>query len=309
MATAEVKKNKKTGLGKDLKQASNLAKKFLPSDPFTKVDSSRSSGIQDLIDQTRSLSDPFSQAYAGRRSAEQGNYLSRLLDSSQGYDSNEVRALRDARRGEMERGFQSGRAALARGQNNYRLGATQKAAQLAELAQGYGRDSAQAENELMSKFADEKQRRLNEYGTALTGAEGTEYDRGQAAVANYRDTLQTAEANEYDKFKFNAGQEAADRAQESAGKLGILGIQEARRNAAEQNALIREGYQSNERISGRNSSAGSVNSMADAIAGLRDEIAGGTSTTQQPATDGTRRLQINQPRRNIRPQRINGRRY
>jgi hypothetical protein len=300
MATAEVKKNKKTGLGKDLKQASKLAKKFLPSDPFMKVDAGRSSGVQDLIDQTRSLSDPFSQAYAGRRSEEQGNYLSRLLESSKGYDSNEIRALRDARRGEMERGFQSGRAALARGQNNYRLGATQKAAQLAELAQGYGRDSAQAENELISKFADEKQRRLGEYGAALTGAENTEYDRGQSALNSYRDTLQTSEANEYDKFKFNAGQEAADRAQTTAGKLGILGIQEARRNAAEQNALIREGYKSNENIAGRSNSG--ANGYADAIKQLADQYGG--QTAQPPATDGTRALQINQPRK-----RVNGRRY
>lgn len=305
MAT-ETKIKRRTGLGKDLKQATKLAKKFLPSDPFMKADASRSSGIQDLIDQSRALSDPFSAGYAGRRSKEQGNYLSRLLDSSQGYDSNEMTALREARRNEMERGFQSGRASLARGQNNYRLGATQRAAQLAELAQGYGRDSAQAENELVSKFADEKQRRLNEYGTALTGAEGNEFNRGQQALNNYRDTLQTAEANEYDKFKFNAGQEAADRAQTTAGKLGILGIQEARRNAAEQNALIREGYKSNERISGR-SGGGSGQSMADAIAGLRDELTGGT-TTQQPTTDTTRRLQIAQPRR-TRALRVNGRRY
>lgn len=263
---------KKSGLKKDIKKAQNLADKFLPTDPLGRVDATRSNEVQNLLNQYQSQSDPFSAAFAGKRSTDVQDFLGRYKDSTLGYDSNELNALRDQRRRGIDRGFQSGKAALQRGQS-FRLGDTQKSAQLAELAQSYGQSSADAENDIFVKSADEKQKRLEGYGTALQGAENTEYTKGQSALQNYKDTLNTANADQLEREKINLGQEAADRSGQVAATFGILGIQEARRNAKMQNQLIRDGYKSNERISRPQNAQPPGQSYSDALNAYADELA------------------------------------
>lgn len=263
------------GVLKDARQAQKTAEKVLPLDPLGRVDEARSEEVQDVLDQERALSDPFSDAYVGNRSGQLKDFMNRYEDSTQGYDTKELNALREARRRETDRGFQSGRAALMRGQNAVRLGSTQRAAQLAELAKTYGQQSTDAENDIFLRSADEKQRRLEGYGNTLQGVEASEFDKANQALANYKATLGGAEANELDRAKINLGQEAADRAAKVGGVMGILGIQEARRNAEQQNKLIREGYASNERIAGKSSSgsSGGSNAYADELEKLAEELA------------------------------------
>lgn len=251
------------GLLKDARQAAKTAEKALNLDPLGRVNADRSEEMQDILDQERSLSDPFNDAYVGRRSGQMQDFISRYSDSTQGYDSKENEALRDARRRETDRGFQSGRAALARGQNNARTSSTARGAQLAELARSYGTQSADAENDIFMTSANEKQRRLEGLGNIIGGVESTESDRSNTALANYKSSLQGAEVNELGKQNINLGQEAAERAAQVGGTMGILGIQEARRNAEEQNKLIREGYASNERISNNHKPTG--NPYADEL--------------------------------------------
>lgn len=270
---ADNKKPGRTGLKKDLKGAKNLAEQFLNLSPLGRVDASRSNEVQNLLNQYQSQSDPFSASFAGKRSGDVNDFLSRYKDSTLGYDSNELTALREQRRRGIDRGFESGRAGLQRGQS-FRMGDTQKSAQLAELAKSYGQNSADAENDIFIKSADEKQKRLEGYGTALQGAENTEYTKGQSALENYKNTLNTANADQLEREKINLGQEATDRAGQSAGIFGILGIQEARRNAKMQNKLIREGYRSNENIAGKNKQiAAPGQSYSDALNQLADELA------------------------------------
>lgn len=260
------------GVLRDARQAAKTAEKALNLDPLGRVEAGRSEEIADLLDQERALSDPFSDAYAGRRSDETRDFMNRYNDSTQGYNSQETEALRESRRRETERGFQSGRAALARGQNNARTSSTARAAQLAELSKAYGQQSADAETDIFLRGADEKQRRLEGYGSAVKGAEADEFNRANQALANYKATLGGAEANELNRSQINLGQEAAERAAQVSGTMGILGIQEARRNAEQQNQLIREGYRSNENIAGKTNSGWGSNAYADELDRLAEEL-------------------------------------
>lgn len=276
------KKGKASGklykkLSKDLSKAKSIAEKNFDLSDLSRVDDTRPGEVSDVLAQQKALSDPFSPAYVGQRSDQLRGHVGRLQDALQGYDSRELQALREARRRETERGFQSGQAALARGQGNLRVGSTQKAAQLADLARGYGQQSADAENDLFIQGAAEKRRANTEYGDVVRGYESDEFGRSQQALKAYQDNLGTARADELARQKINLGQEATDRASQSAAALGILGIKEARQNAKRQNKLIREGYASNERISQSGSgqtgqtSQQAGSSLAEELAKLAEE--------------------------------------
>lgn len=261
-AAGKSKKGKKAnrklnqGISKDLTQSKKIAEEQFDLSDLSRVDAARSPEVQDLLNQQKSLSDPFSDSYAGNRSGQLQDYVGRLNDATQGYDSRELSALRDNRRREMERGFQSGRAGLMKAQGNLRTGSTQKAAQIARLARDYGQSSADAENDLFIQGADEKRRALTQYGDTVRGLESDEFGRSQQALSNYQGQLNQSRADELEREKINLGQEAADRAAQSGAQLGIMQLKEARRNAKQQNKLIRRGYQSNERIASGGSGGG-----------------------------------------------------
>lgn len=256
-------------VGRDLRRAGRQADRLGLTTPLSQLETARTTETQNLINQRRALSDPHSQGYAGRRSNDMQGFLSRMQDSTQGYNSRENNALREQRVREMERGFASGRAALARGQNAYGTGATQRGAQLLDLARTYGSSRADAENDLLIANADEKQRRLNQYGNVLGQQEQLERDRGQQALDAYAAQLREIQGSEVDKQKFNLGQEAASNALRSGAMFGILGINEARRNAAQQAQLVREGYRA------RGSGGGGGNqAYHDALMGIYGQMMG-----------------------------------
>lgn len=235
------RKNRVFGnLHRDINRSEDIFDTALPFEPATRVDAGRSTETSNLLNQLRATSDPTLGSFAGRRSGQMSDYLKRLNDSTAGYDSQELTALREQRRRGLERGFQSGRAALSRGQANANVGSTQRGAQLLRLARDYGQQSTDAEQDLFVKSADEKQKRLETYGSELRGAEGDEFTRGRAAVADYQSALNAAQNSELERLKINLGQEAADRAARMGGILGVLGIVESRRNARKQNRLMRQ---------------------------------------------------------------------
>ncbi len=266
------KKNKGNKLynkiGKDLTAASNLATEFLDIGPLSTVDTAYSADRQGALDKYKGLTDT-----AGQRSPEMQSFLDRMQGLTQGYDSQEYEALRSQRRREMEKGYQAGQAGLMRGQNVNRLGATQKTAQLLQLAKNYGESSSAAENDLFVEGAREKRDAISNYGGALRTTETDENDRRSKAMADYTGYLTDSEADQFGKQKFNAGQEAASRALKSGGILGMLGVGESRRAGRRSSKLIREGYRSNEKIAaiGAQQAAG----MAEAISKLMEQYGGG----------------------------------
>lgn len=255
-------------VAKDLAQSKTIADETLGITPLSRVDASRPTEVTNLLNQHSALSDPFSQAYAGRRSEQTKDYIGQLSDLRQGYDSREFEAMREQRKREMERDFQSGRASLARAGAR---DSTARGAQLLELAKSYGQTGAQAENDLFVRGADEKRRAIDAYGNAVGTAEANEFARGQAALSNYSNLLNETRANELERQKINLGQEAADKAVTAGSQLGVMQLIDARRKARKQNKLIRQGYRSNERIAGAGGSAG--NYYADALNKLAEEYA------------------------------------
>jgi hypothetical protein len=226
-----------------------------------------------MLNSLQALADPSYGSYAGARAPEMVDYLNRLNESTQGYNSRENTALREQRRRELERGFQGGRAALARGQNQARVGGVSRGAQLLELAKNYGAQSAAAENDLIANFANEKQRRLETYGDSLRQQRQSEFDRGQIARESYADALRNSQLDEFEKQKVNLGQAAANQAIQSAGILGVAGMMDARRNSRRQNKLMRDIYGQRQQT-GR-TSGGSNTTYADELDKIANDIQGG----------------------------------
>lgn len=269
-------KNLFGSINKDLQKAGTIANKNFDLSPLSRVEGGRPIEVQNALNQHQALSDPFSQAFAGQRSGQLKDYISQLDLYRQGYDAPELNALREARRRELERGFESGRASLLRGQGTAGVPRQARGAQLLELSKAYGRSGADAENDLFIQGAQEKRRANEAYGGAVTQAEADEFTRGQQALTNYTNLLNQARADEFERQKVNLGQEAADRAAQSGAQLGILQLKEARQNAKRQNKIIRQGYKSNERIAGASSGGGGTsqpasNPYAEELAKLAEE--------------------------------------
>lgn len=261
------------GIKQDLTKAGNIAQNLLPTDPLPTIDATRQSETQNMLNSLQALADPSFGSYAGARAPEMMSYLDRLNESTRGYDSRETTALREQRRREMERGFQTGRAALARGQNQARVGGVSRSAQLMNLASQYGAQSAAAENDLIANFANEKQRRLETYGDSLRQARQNEFDRGQIARESYADALRNSQLDEFEKQKVNLGQAAANQAIQSAGILGVAGMMDARRNSRRQNKLMRDIYGQRQQT-GR-TGGGSNTSYADELDKIANDVQGG----------------------------------
>lgn len=253
-------------LGQDITNAKKIADTTLPSSELSTVDASRSQEIQNLINQYQSYSDPNSANFAGKRSAEVSDFVNRLKLGLEGYNSQELNALRAQRLSGMDQGFQSGRATLMRGQNG--LGTTQRGAQLAELAKNFGLARASAENELFVKAADEKQRRLQDYGNTITSLNTTEYNRAQDALKNYSSVLSGARQDELNRQQINLKQEAATRATQVGKVLGTLSLGETRRNNERQNRLMKQAIAKGRPVSTNTIGAPQNNPYADAFDNL-----------------------------------------
>lgn len=265
----------------DIGSAKSVAEGALPLEPLPYIDATRAPETTNALNNLQSLADPTFASYAGARTPEMVQYLNDLKASTAGYDSTELTALREQRRRELERGFSSGRASLARGQNRAQVGGVSRTAQLLELAKDYGAQGAAAENDLFVKGADEKQRRLETYGNALSGETQNEFDRGQSARQSYTDYLTNVQNTELDKQKANLGQSAVNNAIQTSGILGILGIGEARRNNRRTNKLLKKlngnGYRPSSGGGGGNAA------YAQALQSLADEISAGISSGGQSA--------------------------
>ena len=259
-------------LGKDIGDAKSIAGKHFDLSPLSQVDAGRSNETTNHLNNLSSLSDPHSAAYAGGRTGEMKDFMGRLNESTQGYDSRELNALRESRRRETDRGFQSGRAALDRQQNNYRTGATSRGAQALELAKTYGQQSADAENDLFIAGADEKQKRLESYGTMASSQGELEHLRGERARDAYGREMGLAQDREFDKNKLNLGQEAASKAIVSAGTYGVLGMAESRKESKKANKLARDLAARSGSGGSGGSGGGGSNAIADAQNARADEL-------------------------------------
>lgn len=261
---------------RDMFQAGNIAKKTMPLDPLSRVDNTRSTETQDLINRRRGFIDPNNAAYAGRRSGQMQSILSKLQGGLGGYTGTEMQGMREQQARETDNAFNTGRSQLMRGQSMARTGSTQRSAQLMDLAKSFGNSRAQLEQDLLVKNADEMQRRQMDFTGVLRGAENDEATKVQQALGSYETTLGADRADRFERDKINLGQEAKDRAAQVGAQTGIMGLLEARRNAARQAQLAREQMASNERSARASSGGGGGGggSYYDDIMGLINEAYG-----------------------------------
>jgi hypothetical protein len=239
----------------DMSKSSDMYNKNFPG-PLGRLNAGRTQESANYLDLLSSFADPNNASYAGNRSLEMRDTVGRMKSGLDGYTGQEYQGMREQQARDTDQNFMTSRAQLARGQNNYRTGNTQKSAQLLELSKAFGQKRADLEQDLFVKSADEKQRRLETFGKFLGDTETTEFNRGRDARTDYGTNMVGMQNKETDNAKFNLGQEKADNATRIGTIMANIGIVESKRNARRQAKLARENMASNERAAGRSGGGG-----------------------------------------------------
>lgn len=202
-------------------QGRQLGQEFFGHGTMPRLREGRSQEQADLIAARRAQAD-----YAGQRSGQMQDTLNRQYEGLGGYTSPEYQALHS----QAMEGFQNQAATsqreLQRAQANNRVSGAAAAAQIARLRQGTNAAAAQAERDLMIKNIDEQQRRLGAYQGALSGAEGTEWQRQQQAQSGLEGITSATQADELQRQQYNNNaynRETAGQLQAILGQQGISG--------------------------------------------------------------------------------------
>jgi hypothetical protein len=176
----------KAGLGRTAEDAAILSK--------MEAATNRSGETQSLIDQA-----------AGRvgRTAETRGFIDRMNAATEGFNSAENQAMLEQQMRGINQGFQQGQQRIAQNAGKMGIRGGTLAALASRNQKAAGRAEAQARQDLFVRNADEKQRRLVQYGDAVSGAESAE----QGRFRDSRDTTvgaQNREAAARDAFASNA---------------------------------------------------------------------------------------------------------
>ena len=168
------------------------------------------------------------------RSQEMRDAVERMKGGLEGYNSQENQAMREQGQREMDRNLAGATSGLAQAQARSRVRGAAAAAQNANLQMGDVEGRRRAEQDLFIKNADEKNRRLNEYGNFLGGQENSEraaqlayagmlggqekeeYGRTRDSTDAYRGALGDMRADELNRAMINMGRQDS----EKAGYLG-----------------------------------------------------------------------------------------
>lgn len=150
----------KAGLGRTAEDAGILSK--------MEAATNRSGESQALIDQANSR--------VGR-TQETKDYLGRLNSATAGYSSPENQAMLEQQMRGINQGFQQGQQRIANNAGKMGIRGGTLAALAAKNQRAAGRAEAETRQDLFVKNADEKQKRLMQYGDAVSGAETAEQGR------------------------------------------------------------------------------------------------------------------------------------
>lgn len=247
----------------NLKRGQALASEYLPKwDDLIQYDQFKPESYEAMLGNLSGFAgmDPNNpNAYAGKISGEtqsiidkyKGNVdyssdtqdiISRMRGGLEGYAAPELNAMREVQARQNQRNLQTTMRDLTN--QGARSGLSGAAGSLQRLsAQNAANRSAQdLEQELFVKNADEKQRRLNDfggymtvqekakadrlaqYGEFATGAEGDAFERGRAARSDYTSFLDNMRNAEVERTTNNIGQQDKSKAMESAANLGMTGL-------------------------------------------------------------------------------------
>lgn len=159
------------------------------------------------------------QSYiSGQPSQPMQDVLSRYKSSLAGYSAPEVQGQREQAQRQIDAQYQTEASALKRAQAQSGVRGAAGTAQMMNLNRSRIGQQGQLEQDLFVKNADEMQRRLGEYGSALSNVENQTYARQQDALGKYRDQYAGVRADDVATKGYN-DQKVAD---EMAGRYGAL---------------------------------------------------------------------------------------
>ena len=241
------KKDKKPGLYKgvaqDFKGAVDIANTFGLNTPSSKLDTSL----------YESYADPNSASYAGKRSEELKDILSKMYGGLAGLDAAENTALREQATKEIQRNSlqEQERINTTLAKNRIRGAAANR---LFENVESNKRKAiGDFEQKNLIDNVNIKDQRQKDYYAALTGAETNEFNRGNEA----RDDLASVNT-------VNLQQEAGDKASYLSALTGILGYGTAKQGQQQAYNLAKAGMPSGKRPSGSGGQSANPNSGLDA---------------------------------------------
>jgi len=226
----------------DLAAGQDLFKRFADFGDLPRVENRYAQQEADALARRNAFADPASASYAGRRSADVADILSRMKSGLEGYTAAENQAMREAMDREITTQLNTDvRNARDTNASNLVLGGAAIAREDA-LRRSAAQARAQNEQDIFIKNADEKRSRLDAYGKAVSGAESTEFGRGQEAIGAYENALGGVMSNDMGLQKENLEIEKDDRNAQVAGVTGFTDLINARRSRNDQKAMIDQYY-------------------------------------------------------------------
>lgn len=170
-------------------------------------------------------------ATAGQRSADVQDIISRYRSGLEGYTAPELQALREQMQSGITTGEQTALRQLRGQQAAAGIQGGLAGAQAARLLQAGQQARTQAERDLFLQNIAQRQNALQGFQQAVTGAEATEFGRGQTTQGALEQILQQQRAEETGRQQFNIGQGQQEKFGQLATMLGIAGMGSTERAA------------------------------------------------------------------------------
>jgi len=212
---AEQKKNEAVNklLGPGIEGASALAEKLFPEGSLGRMEFVGPEG-REIVQRYKGIADRYA---SGQPSADVQDIMNRYKAGLEGYNSQELNAMREESLQGIESDAQTQARRLQKAQGaNVQGGA--RTAQLQRLNQSKLGARGNLERDLFIKNADERQRRLGEYSGLVQGVEQQGYERSLGSLGQYENAYGSLRQEDVRTKQYN-DQKVAD---EMAGRYGTI---------------------------------------------------------------------------------------
>lgn len=213
-------------LGPDARGAKVLSDRFFQDGSLGRVEENRTGEVQDVLDKSKALEELYRTQ---PRSAEQQDIVARRKAGLEGYTSEELQGQREAANRESYDAYKGRLGELTSRQASSGFSGPAQAGAQAFLERDLARGLARSEQDLFIKNADERQKRLGEYGDVVSGLESEEYNRRRGTLQDYEGYLSKAREDELTRRQENLDRIAAENAGKVSTYFGGLGAGQARR--------------------------------------------------------------------------------
>lgn len=233
-------------ISSDFDTGKSLFDKYFNFGDLPKLQDQYAKDSENILSLRSAYADPRNASFAGRRSADVQDILGRMKGGLEGYTASENTAMKER----MDRDVNQNLNTELKDIEDTNAGNMVLGAAATARADAARRSAAQQRDrnaqDLFIKNIDEKRSRLNEYGNAVTGAEASEFDRGQSAINSYEGSMSGARQNSVGIQSANIDIEKANRNAIAAGIGGFADVANNRREQNRQNKLMDRFYKNRE---------------------------------------------------------------